>query len=75
MKTRLLGASAVAVVSLGLSGGPEVSDQYSEPAALCAAADPAAWFAANVDSETLTYQRFLDYSPSERAVITRRGSE
>ena len=70
----MLGVSSAAVVGLGLSGVPEASEQYHDPAGVCATADPVAWFADNVDSETLTYERFLEYSPAERAVVTRRVS-
>ena len=72
MKTGWLGMISVVVVGLGLSGVPETSEQYGDPAGECAAADPVAWFAENVDATTLTYEKFLEYSPAERVVVTGR---
>lgn len=67
--------SAVAVVGLWLWSVPEPPEQYGDPGAACAAADPVAWFADHVDPATLTYEKFLRYSPAERAVVTRRVNE
>ncbi|WP_419950144.1 bacteriocin fulvocin C-related protein [Candidatus Palauibacter sp.] len=77
MKTGWLGLCSAAVVGVGMSGVPKMSDpeEYRDPGGVCATADPVAWFAENIDSSTLTYGRFIEYSPAERSVIARRGSE
>ena len=75
MRTGWLGVSAVTVVGLGLWSVPEPPEQHGDLGAVCAAADPVAWFAENVDPATLTYEKFLEYSPAERAVVTRRVNE
>lgn len=75
MRTGWLSVSAVAVVGLGLWSVPEPPEQYGDSGGVCAAADPVAWFADHVDPATLTYEKFLRYSPAERAVVTGRVNE
>ncbi len=61
-----------AAAGIGMSGLTEEREEYSGPAGVCATADPVAQ---HVDSPTLTYERFIEYGPAERAIITSRGNE